>query len=185
MTRHLQRTGPEQICGRIKRRPKGWSPERRARQAALIRSWQPWRRSTGPKTEAGKTRCAMNALKHGQRSQAAIREFQRIRYALRLAEQNIKAVRLLIQLRRAAARPSINYKPWYEAQLRSANLSSRFTRRASALVVPPLKREGRIVLSRAKDNSGRDQSTNGSPNLPSQPQRRFVMAPVRARSEPC
>jgi len=110
VTRHLQRTGPEQICGRIKRRPKGWSPERRARQAALIRSWQPWRRSTGPKTEAGKTRCAMNALKHGQRSQATIREFQRIRYALRLAAKNIEAVKLFIRLREASARPRIKYK---------------------------------------------------------------------------
>jgi len=86
----------------------GWSAERRARQAALIRSWAPWRRSTGPKTDAGKARCAMNALKHGQRSQATIREHQRIRYVLRLSARNIERVRLLIRLR--DARPRIKYK---------------------------------------------------------------------------
>ena len=32
----------------------GWTPERRARQAELIRQWRPWEKSTGPKTEAGK-----------------------------------------------------------------------------------------------------------------------------------
>jgi hypothetical protein len=86
----------------------GWTPERRARQAALIRSWAPWGRSTGPKTEAGKTRCAMNALKHGHRSQATIREYQRIRYVLRLAARNIERLRLFIRLR--DARPRIKYK---------------------------------------------------------------------------
>ncbi len=122
MTKHLQRTGPE----RIKRRPKGWSPERRARQAVLIRGWQPWRRSTGPKTEAGKTRCAMNALKHGHRSQATIREFQRIRYALRLAAKNIEAVKLFIRLREASARPRIKYKGWYaSAALANAQVQDR------------------------------------------------------------
>ena len=32
----------------------GWTPERRARQSALIRNWRPWEKSTGPKTEKGK-----------------------------------------------------------------------------------------------------------------------------------
>ena len=91
----------------------GWSPERRARQAALIRNWAPWRRSTGPKTEAGKARCSKNALRHGLRSGARIRELQRIRYVLRLSAENIKRVRLLIQIRQAAARSWIKYKPQY------------------------------------------------------------------------
>ena len=29
----------------------GWTPERRERQAALIRSWKPWEHSTGPRTD--------------------------------------------------------------------------------------------------------------------------------------
>ena len=96
---------------RINHRPKGWSPARRARQATLIRGWQPWRRSTGPRTEAGKARCAMNALKHGFRSRASIREFQRIRYAIRLAASNNERLRVFIRNRNA--RPRIRIKPAY------------------------------------------------------------------------
>lgn len=39
----------------------GWTPERRARQAALIRTWQPWAQSTGPRTAEGKAQAAENA----------------------------------------------------------------------------------------------------------------------------
>ena len=39
----------------------GWTSERRARQAALIRTWRPWDRSTGPTTEAGKATASGNA----------------------------------------------------------------------------------------------------------------------------
>ena len=107
----------------VKRRPKGWTPERRARQAALIRSWAPWRRSTGPKTEAGKARCSKNALKHGHRSRATIREYQRIRYVLRLAARNIAMLRVHIRARDQAARPKIKFKAWYVRLLASAKLA--------------------------------------------------------------
>lgn len=43
-----------------------WTPEARAAQAAKIRSWQPWRESTGPTTQAGKAVCKLNGLKHGR-----------------------------------------------------------------------------------------------------------------------
>ena len=46
----------------------GWTPERRKRQAQLIRQWKPWKQSTGAKTEKGKARSALNAFKHGFRS---------------------------------------------------------------------------------------------------------------------
>lgn len=39
----------------------GWTPEHRARQAALIRTWKPWARSTGPRTAEGKAQAATNA----------------------------------------------------------------------------------------------------------------------------
>lgn len=43
----------------------GWTPERRARQAVLIRKWKPWKRSTGPRTAEGKARTARNGDKGG------------------------------------------------------------------------------------------------------------------------
>lgn len=47
----------------------GWTSERRARQAALIRRWRPWEKSTGPRTAEGKARTSRNAFKGGQREQ--------------------------------------------------------------------------------------------------------------------
>jgi hypothetical protein len=157
-TNHLRRVAATGACGRIKHPRKslvrrraaksGWTPERRAAQAALIRRWQPWRSSTGPKTEAGKARCARNALKHGRRSLAVIREFQRIRRVLRMVEQNIKTVRAFIRLRdarlprrscyAAKAGPRIKYKPWYVAALRSSSsLYKPCSDRAAVLSDPP------------------------------------------------
>jgi hypothetical protein len=48
----------------------GWTPERRARQAELIRAWRPWSQSTGPKTAEGKAQAARNAFKGGHRPAA-------------------------------------------------------------------------------------------------------------------
>jgi hypothetical protein len=53
----------------------GWSAERRARQAARIRDWKPWERSTGPRTEQGKARVSGNAFKGGMRPR--LRELMR------------------------------------------------------------------------------------------------------------
>lgn len=47
----------------------GWTPERRARQAELIRSWRPWEKSTGPRTAEGKARSRQNADRGGQRQE--------------------------------------------------------------------------------------------------------------------
>lgn len=44
-----------------------WTPERRAKQAALIRQWKPWEQSTGPKSDEGKAISARNAWKGGVR----------------------------------------------------------------------------------------------------------------------
>ncbi|MGB3797597.1 MAG: hypothetical protein WA957_14995 [Alteraurantiacibacter sp.] len=40
-----------------------WTPERRAKQAEAIRRWQPWDKSTGPRTKEGKARSSRNADK--------------------------------------------------------------------------------------------------------------------------
>ena len=44
-----------------------WTAERRQKQAELIRTWQPWQRSTGPQTLTGKARASRNAWKGGHR----------------------------------------------------------------------------------------------------------------------
>ena len=50
----------------------GWTPERRKRQAELIRTWRPWEKSTGPVTAAGKRKAAKNAAKSWRRQFAAL-----------------------------------------------------------------------------------------------------------------
>tara|TARA_B100001778_G_C18534253_1_gene605155 strand:+ start:568 stop:774 length:207 start_codon:yes stop_codon:yes gene_type:complete len=47
----------------------GWTPERKKRQAELIKGWKPWEHSTGAKTNEGKDISKMNAYKHGLRSE--------------------------------------------------------------------------------------------------------------------
>ena len=38
-----------------------WTKEQRERQARLIHEWQPWKKSTGPRTAEGKQRSALNS----------------------------------------------------------------------------------------------------------------------------
>jgi hypothetical protein len=40
---------------------KVWTAEQKAKQAAAIHNWQPWKKSTGAKTPEGKTVSSMNA----------------------------------------------------------------------------------------------------------------------------
>ena len=64
----------------------GWTPERRARQAELIRTWKPWTRSTGPRTAEGMATSSMNR----QRSlDAAKAEIERAAQALREAREKL------------------------------------------------------------------------------------------------
>jgi hypothetical protein len=106
---------------RIRHRPEaakaGWTPERRARQAALIRRWQPWQRSTGPKTKEGKARAAQNARRHGFRSSDYLLMAAEVRHALRLAAVSLACVRarFAIDMRsksgtRKIALPPANWK---------------------------------------------------------------------------
>jgi hypothetical protein len=57
----------------------GWTPERRARQAALIRTWKPWKQSTGPRTPEGKAKAASNGDKGAlwAEARAEVREFRK------------------------------------------------------------------------------------------------------------
>ena len=59
----------------------GWTEERRARQAAEIRRWKPWEKSTGPKTPEGKARVARNAYTGGRREE--LRQLSRLLRELR------------------------------------------------------------------------------------------------------
>jgi hypothetical protein len=70
----------------------GWSLERRARQAELIRQWKPWKQSTGPKSVEGKERVAANAWRGGHRAQ--LRELTKVVNAeVRAAHELISALR--------------------------------------------------------------------------------------------
>ena len=120
MTNSLHTLPQGPTCAPRKQRPKGWTPARRVRQAALIRLWQPWRRSTGPRTETGKARVATNPLKHGGRSRAHILEMRRVRYALRLAARNIALLRAHIRLRKLAT-----VWPMHEATIAPARIGLR------------------------------------------------------------
>lgn len=44
---------------------RNWTPEARKAQSEAIRRWKPWKNSTGPKTQAGKNVCRLNAITHG------------------------------------------------------------------------------------------------------------------------
>jgi hypothetical protein len=54
----------------------GWTPERRARQSALIHTWRPWEKTTGPKTPQDEAKASRNAYKGGMR--AMLRELARL-----------------------------------------------------------------------------------------------------------
>ena len=49
-----------------------WTESQKARQRALIQTWQPWNQSTGSKTIEGKAKVSQNALKSGNYTAAAI-----------------------------------------------------------------------------------------------------------------
>ncbi len=70
----------------------GWTPERRARQRALIQQWQPWGKSTGPFTDEGKAKASANSLKHGGRSKAWREKLKRIHTLLRQQRKALEEI---------------------------------------------------------------------------------------------
>ena len=67
-----------------------WTLERRQRQAELIRQWQPWKHSTGPRTAEGKAASSRNAWQGGD--MARMRELAKdVNRVLREQRQWLKA----------------------------------------------------------------------------------------------
>jgi hypothetical protein len=104
----LARSGSGGGSSRSEIKRGGWTEQRRARQSALVARWQPWRRATGPRTDAGKARSSANAFKHGLRSRAHLesqrqaREKRReIRRFLSIAAHNIRIARIFLRARSA------------------------------------------------------------------------------------
>ena len=62
---------------------KRWTAEARARQAALIHTWAPWSKSTGPKSVEGKRRAGQN----GRRANPLRRELADMMVELRMVAQ--------------------------------------------------------------------------------------------------
>jgi hypothetical protein len=65
---------------------RAWPAKRRQNQAAAIRRAQPWKKSTGPRSAAGKTSSAQNAHKHGLRS----RDITALRRALNAQKKFVR-----------------------------------------------------------------------------------------------
>ena len=66
-----------------------WTPERRARQAALIRTWKPWERATGPRTPEGKSVASRNAWTGGHLAM--------LRQITRLVNAEVQEARELVE----------------------------------------------------------------------------------------
>ncbi len=79
---------------KMTRKRRGWPPKRRARQAEIIRKTRPWRKSTGPRSKAGKASSKMNALKHGFRDAG----WRALRKALTDQRRFLKTVNAALEL---------------------------------------------------------------------------------------
>jgi hypothetical protein len=78
-----------------------WTKEARRKQAEIQRVRQSWRRSTGPRTAAGKARSSRNAVKHGLYTGKYL-EFHRVlRLHNRFLRQVKKGIRMVKQQKRA------------------------------------------------------------------------------------
>jgi hypothetical protein len=67
--------------------PRKWTPEQKARQAALIKSWRPWEAALGPVTPEGKRRSAMRGYKGNPRGTLA--EARRLARIIRADKINL------------------------------------------------------------------------------------------------
>lgn len=71
---------------------RGWPPARRKAQAERIRQQKPWTKSTGSKTDDGKKRAALNAIKKGFYTNV----WRAVRMALRAHKDLVKKVNVML-----------------------------------------------------------------------------------------
>ena len=65
-----------------------WTPEQRQKQREAIQQWQPWKKSTGPKSVEGKEGVGSNAYKGGHRS--------KLRELIKMVNAEVRASRELV-----------------------------------------------------------------------------------------
>jgi hypothetical protein len=59
-----------------------WTPEAREKQRQLIKQWQPWERSTGPRTEQGKEISSQNARRTALSDKELVAGLRKMRHEL-------------------------------------------------------------------------------------------------------
>lgn len=69
---------------------RNWTSEQRLRQREAIQRWQPWAKSTGPRSAEGKQSVARNAMRHGGRSAEMTAYLRQIREFLKQSEQRLR-----------------------------------------------------------------------------------------------
>jgi hypothetical protein len=62
-----------------------WTDEQKQKQREAIKRWQPWVKSTGPRTDSGKRTSSQNAYKHGRFSAGSRAHRKTLRIILRHA----------------------------------------------------------------------------------------------------
>ena len=67
-----------------------WTESQKARQRALIQTWQPWNMATGAKSVQGKIKVSQNALKTGNHTAATLQENREFRQLMRKRNQIFK-----------------------------------------------------------------------------------------------
>ncbi len=92
-----------------------WTAERRAAQAQRARAKMPWRRSTGPRTAAGKKIVSMNSYRHGMRSAA----LKNLRDYMKAQRKFLQAVRYFHALSLKSRRQGLRQGEAQQIQYRS------------------------------------------------------------------
>jgi hypothetical protein len=59
-----------------------WTPEAREKQRQRIKQWQPWEKSTGPKTEQGKEISSQNARRTALSDEELVAGLRKMRHEL-------------------------------------------------------------------------------------------------------